>query len=123
MASHLGSIAQSVATTNQATGRVQATGAFSSLRSGAEFVSYILRDVLGLDPVLIVNASLLVAAVSAFSRWLTNTLYRQAKDWGFVPANGLQWSRGGGCGGRGVVFSQTACGGRVRGVVFPRVEG
>ena len=78
----IGSLAQSVATstTNQAK-QIQASGPFNSLRSGAAFISYILKDVLGLDPVLIVNASLLFAAVSTFSRWISNTLYRQAKEW------------------------------------------
>jgi len=76
----LGSLAQSVATTNQAN-NVRPTGPISSLRSGAEFISYILKDVLGWDPVFIVNASLLFAAFSAFTRWTTNTVYSKAKEW------------------------------------------
>jgi chaperone BCS1 len=52
---------------------------FQSLRSSYDIAIYLIKDILGFDPVFIVNISLFLAAVSAAGRYMSNFLYRHAR--------------------------------------------
>jgi chaperone BCS1 len=52
---------------------------FQSLKSSYDIAIYLVKDILGLDPVFIVNLSLFLAAVSAAGRYVSNFLYHYAK--------------------------------------------
>jgi chaperone BCS1 len=53
---------------------------FQSLRSGYNLAIYMVKDILGLDPVIVVNLSILFAAVSTFGRYVTNYFYYYLKQ-------------------------------------------
>jgi chaperone BCS1 len=53
---------------------------FQSLRSGYNLAIYMVKDILGLDPVIVVNLSILFAAISTFGRYVTNYLYYYLKQ-------------------------------------------
>jgi hypothetical protein len=50
---------------------------FQSLRSGYNLAIYMVKDILGLDPVIVVNLSILFAAISTLGRYVTNYFYRK----------------------------------------------
>ena len=52
---------------------------FQSLRSSYDVAIYLIKDILGFDPVFIVNLSLFLAAVSAAGRYVSNFLYGHAR--------------------------------------------
>jgi chaperone BCS1 len=52
---------------------------FQSLRSSYDVAIYLIKDILGFDPVFIVNFSLFLAAVSAAGRYVSNFLYGHAR--------------------------------------------
>jgi chaperone BCS1 len=53
---------------------------FQSLRSGYNLAIYMVKDILGLDPVIVVNLSILFAAISTFGRYVTNYFYYYLKQ-------------------------------------------
>ena len=55
------------------------TAPLQSLRSSYDIVLYLLKDILGFDPVFIVNLSIFLAAVSAAGRYVGNFFYGYAK--------------------------------------------
>ena len=55
------------------------TAPFQSLRSSYDIVLYLLKDILGFDPVFIVNLSIFLAALSAAGRYVGNFFYGHAK--------------------------------------------
>ncbi|KAM3072364.1 hypothetical protein ACMFMG_009173 [Clarireedia jacksonii] len=52
---------------------------FQSLQSGYNVATYIVKEVLGLDPVIVVNLSILLAAISTVGRYVTGYLYTYLK--------------------------------------------
>lgn len=53
---------------------------FQSLRSSYDLALYLIKDILGFDPVIVVNLSIFLAAVSAFGRYVTNSVYGYARN-------------------------------------------
>ncbi|TLD38365.1 Peptidyl-prolyl cis-trans isomerase D [Venturia nashicola] len=53
---------------------------FQSLRSGYNLAIYMVKDILGLDPVIVVNLSILFAAISTSGRYVTNYFYYYLKQ-------------------------------------------
>jgi mitochondrial chaperone BCS1 len=53
---------------------------FQTLRSSYDLALYLIKDILGFDPVIVVNLSIFLAAVSAFGRYVTNSLYGYARN-------------------------------------------
>jgi chaperone BCS1 len=52
---------------------------FQSLRSGYNLAMYTVKDILGLDPVIVVNISIIFAAISTVGRYVTGYLYHYLK--------------------------------------------
>jgi chaperone BCS1 len=53
---------------------------FRPLRSGYNVAIYIVKEVLGLDPVIVVNLSIFLAALSTVGRYITSYLYTYLKS-------------------------------------------
>jgi chaperone BCS1 len=52
---------------------------FQSLRSGYNLAIYTVKDIFGLDPVIVVNISIILAAISTVGRYVTSYLYHYLK--------------------------------------------
>lgn len=52
---------------------------FQTLRSSYDLALYLIKDILGFDPVIVVNLSIFLAALSAFGRYVTNSVYGYAR--------------------------------------------
>ncbi|KAF2429998.1 P-loop containing nucleoside triphosphate hydrolase protein [Tothia fuscella] len=52
---------------------------FQSLRSGYNLTVYMLKDILGLDPAIVINISIFLAAISTVGRYVTAYLYHYLK--------------------------------------------
>jgi chaperone BCS1 len=66
-------------TASSLSGRDLAQNPFQSLRSGYNLAMYTVKDILGLDPVIVVNISILFAAISTVGRYITGYLYQYLK--------------------------------------------
>jgi chaperone BCS1 len=53
---------------------------FQSLRSSYDLAIYLIKDIFGFDPIIVVNLSIFLAAVSAFGRYVTSSLYGYARN-------------------------------------------
>lgn len=52
---------------------------FRSLRSSYDLAIYLIKDIFGFDPILVINLSIFFATVSAFGRYVTSSLYDYAR--------------------------------------------
>jgi chaperone BCS1 len=52
---------------------------FQSLKSGYNLTVYMLKDILGLDPAIVINISIFLAAVSTVGRYVTSYVYAYLK--------------------------------------------
>jgi chaperone BCS1 len=65
---------------NQQRPATLANNPFQSVRSIYDITIYIVKEVLGLDPVIVVNLSIFLAALGTVGRYITSYLYTYAKS-------------------------------------------